>query len=416
MAKQFPTHKFLIALSNENAGGAIASFIHNNRQYLHFLVDNVRYAQPTKEHPEGWVTETPYLASLQSASFTEDQEWFLSLRNVDRIFGGFVENLAKYKEYGIKVFDLDEQLAQMMFNTRCSLTSEFGRLPYPLMFIKLPPLLQYDMLFYNPPDINDLQRKGIIKQDPATGNIVYLDSNNQRKTIGRLEDLVAMIEEHRTGGHVVKATWLVVRECLDKTNGSIMLSAHLVGDDFWKWRFGLSGSEQVAVSGLTVFVPKNVELDVVIKKYSHKLLQPEGAPKDRDDPESYMLERTLRTVLNVLFYLNAAGHRKKPFRKHLINKFGNVRHPSGLKCSEFFPTEVLFNQEIDLKLEQSPLSNGGSGSNKHVRAHWRRGHLRAQRFGSGLSQSKVLWIKPVLVNKDLLLVGQETNVGVYKVK
>jgi hypothetical protein len=34
----------------------------------------------------------------------------------------------------------------------------------------------------------------------------------------------------------------------------------------------------------------------------------------------------------------------------------------------------------------------------HVRPHWRRGHFRRIRFGEGLSESRLGWIEPVLVN------------------
>lgn len=40
------------------------------------------------------------------------------------------------------------------------------------------------------------------------------------------------------------------------------------------------------------------------------------------------------------------------------------------------------------------------GKNKAV--HWRRGHLRNQRFGQNLEQSHIVWIKPMLINKDMV--------------
>ena len=41
-----------------------------------------------------------------------------------------------------------------------------------------------------------------------------------------------------------------------------------------------------------------------------------------------------------------------------------------------------------------PLSETG----KTIRSHWRRGHWRLQRYGTGLVQLKLLWIKPTIVN------------------
>lgn len=42
-------------------------------------------------------------------------------------------------------------------------------------------------------------------------------------------------------------------------------------------------------------------------------------------------------------------------------------------------------------------SNGQGG---HTRTHWRRGHWRRQPFGPKLEKTKVLWIKPTLVNAE----------------
>lgn len=38
------------------------------------------------------------------------------------------------------------------------------------------------------------------------------------------------------------------------------------------------------------------------------------------------------------------------------------------------------------------------GSHASPRMHWRRGHFRLQRYGSGLTEQKVIWVEPTLVN------------------
>ena len=38
------------------------------------------------------------------------------------------------------------------------------------------------------------------------------------------------------------------------------------------------------------------------------------------------------------------------------------------------------------------------GTHGTVRPHWRRGHFRCIRFGEGLAESRLGWIRPVLVN------------------
>ncbi len=47
-------------------------------------------------------------------------------------------------------------------------------------------------------------------------------------------------------------------------------------------------------------------------------------------------------------------------------------------------------------------SSGGTGEGKrHVHPHYRRGHVRRQHYGKGGQSVKLVWIRPVLVNKKL---------------
>lgn len=49
------------------------------------------------------------------------------------------------------------------------------------------------------------------------------------------------------------------------------------------------------------------------------------------------------------------------------------------------------------RIEGAPEQSGGRTRAAHVR----RGHFRSQRFGQGLAETKVIWIAPTFVNKDL---------------
>lgn len=44
----------------------------------------------------------------------------------------------------------------------------------------------------------------------------------------------------------------------------------------------------------------------------------------------------------------------------------------------------------------------GMGGGSGMRMHWRRGHLRNQRYGAGRLVLKPIWIKPVLIHSELL--------------
>lgn len=47
----------------------------------------------------------------------------------------------------------------------------------------------------------------------------------------------------------------------------------------------------------------------------------------------------------------------------------------------------------------NPVKTGGH-TDREVRAHWRRGHWRRQRFGVARSESRRLWIRPTVVRRD----------------
>jgi hypothetical protein len=46
------------------------------------------------------------------------------------------------------------------------------------------------------------------------------------------------------------------------------------------------------------------------------------------------------------------------------------------------------------------LGEGATGTGRSPRPHFRRGHLRRQRYGEGRALSKLVWIKPILVNAE----------------
>ncbi len=65
-----------------------------------------------------------------------------------------------------------------------------------------------------------------------------------------------------------------------------------------------------------------------------------------------------------------------------------------------------------------PVGGSGvaSGSGRTVRPHWRRGHFRMQPYGPGLNKRKLVWIEPVLVNRDDLGAASEPGGERYRVR
>jgi hypothetical protein len=70
---------------------------------------------------------------------------------------------------------------------------------------------------------------------------------------------------------------------------------------------------------------------------------------------------------------------------------------SQLKSMGHFPVTYL---QISSGNTNSVIS-GEQNSADRKRQHWRRGHWRNQRRGEGLSDARLIWIKPTLVGEDI---------------
>lgn len=79
-----------------------------------------------------------------------------------------------------------------------------------------------------------------------------------------------------------------------------------------------------------------------------------------------------------------------------------------LKENDYIKSKLRLNRNSPPKIYREPKWLGArikierplGADGKPVRCHWRRGHFRQQNFGKGNSESKIIFIRPVLVNKD----------------
>lgn len=63
-------------------------------------------------------------------------------------------------------------------------------------------------------------------------------------------------------------------------------------------------------------------------------------------------------------------------------------------------TEIGFEQDVVFYSERRTSNGNSDPTGRVVRTHWRRGHFRRQRHGSGLSETKLVFIRPCLVNAE----------------
>lgn len=133
-----------------------------------------------------------------------------------------------------------------------------------------------------------------------------------------------------------------------------------------------------------------------------------------------MIEGSLSLIMNSLFYLDAYGIKDDPapsddapsplklaYKKakesgnpkrirnavnHLNGAGFSLVRMCGVSDSMLYPAHSL------------PLGN-------QKRPHWRRGHWKTQRHGEGRALFKRIWVKPMLIRKDLLKDGSMDEVG-----
>ncbi|WP_415907090.1 hypothetical protein [Oleiharenicola sp. Vm1] len=105
----------------------------------------------------------------------------------------------------------------------------------------------------------------------------------------------------------------------------------------------------------------------------------------------------LLLVVNTVCLLNSRPELAPT--EHTLMRAPRERH--GKLKGELWSPAIL---GADYALRTTSTSSGGEPSPDDrglVRPHWRRGHWRQQRHGPSLTQHRLLWIEPVLVNADL---------------
>lgn len=129
------------------------------------------------------------------------------------------------------------------------------------------------------------------------------------------------------------------------------------------------------------------------------------------------IDRTAPVLISSLLYLSLPSE-----KKDIENEYpSNLPHNFNRKLN--FSKKESDKQKIIKKINETGFSKiqfvgnsfkKQSFSDHHLNlnsSHWRRGHWRNQLFGSGLQKSKLVWIKPTIVNKEA---GRPEKGHVYK--
>ncbi|MCW3466816.1 hypothetical protein [Chitinophaga nivalis] len=148
---------------------------------------------------------------------------------------------------------------------------------------------------------------------------------------------------------------------------------------------------------------QNLQAEILPKEHSLE----SGADTDFYNATVELLTNTINLVINCLLYLS------QPTEKVEVEK----RFPTGLPGN--FDKQLSFaktdkeTKKIEEKINQLGFTKiryvgqsfkrtvVAATADATVKAHWRRGHWRNQKFGEKLLQDKMIWIMPTIVNSHI---------------
>jgi hypothetical protein len=129
------------------------------------------------------------------------------------------------------------------------------------------------------------------------------------------------------------------------------------------------------------------------------------------------VDRTINFIINCLLYLTTkeADIDEKYPEELPTHLKANLEKANTNRKKEIAKAEILRNGFTKIKYVGHRIKRNKlvDGTGKEVSAHWRRGHWRNQKFGENLSEIKLLWIMPTIVNKEK---GEPLKGHIYEIK
>ncbi len=118
-----------------------------------------------------------------------------------------------------------------------------------------------------------------------------------------------------------------------------------------------------------------------------------------------LIERTIRVVINSLLYLSLPDRDLKQnygdLPVHLSTKLSNAKTKRKKEVVEQDIKQAGFTKINFVGQNFKGIINQHKKAAGEVPTHWRRGHWRNQRYGEELIESRLIWIRPTIVNKAI---------------
>lgn len=185
-----------------------------------------------------------------------------------------------------------------------------------------------------------------------------------------------------------------------------------------------------ATHNLTLYIQDSVPLTIEevlenhFKYYSDKEMAKWNSEidgykiKESTDEEWNRVRECVKLLSKCMVYLNCAESRLTDVNEHteLLNRIKQLGTKKAIKherkLSKVYDYVLVGTKESPF---ESAMKLAESQDSRFVKPHWRRGHIRMQRYGEELSKQKIIFISPVLINKDKLNSGESAD-REYKVK
>jgi hypothetical protein len=116
-------------------------------------------------------------------------------------------------------------------------------------------------------------------------------------------------------------------------------------------------------------------------------------PRPLSDIEAFTLKALPSLALQTLLIMTAC-----PEMVETVTIDRPSREKHGVKIPALWKPNFIGRKVFSQAAHSS--SYGFSVGDGHKRMHWRRGHMRNQRYGKGLEKSRITWIRPVLVSGE----------------
>lgn len=120
--------------------------------------------------------------------------------------------------------------------------------------------------------------------------------------------------------------------------------------------------------------------------------------------EYVLMDKALKLIVNCICYLSIKEEDVELFAtdeqaNELLEEIHKTKKPQ-LRNKLIQKLSKFSYSKVHLLGHKLKKDYDSQGDNYELEPHWRRGHWRNQPFGKGLSEKKLIWIKPTIVRKD----------------